>query len=258
ARSSRTSSWRWRERSATLTADTRLTGWSGRCSTVTLPDSGNRPSTPEESELSRAAMRRIGRSDQRGCAWRLSWNDSSSGSASASSTSTTQPMSDSSSGASSQSAAQASVSKLRPAKIEAAAIRSASFGVTTTTFMPCPSDAVIAPHQLAAQVARHAGHDALERHEGFAHVDAVAVHGELADGGLVRAAALLDDRHRFLHRAARLEEAREEHGVGEIAHVHRCAHLPQKPVLGEDHDAADAFLVEEAQQLVQVQVQVIL
>ena len=41
---------------------------------------------------------------------------------------------------------------------------------------------------------------------------------------LVRAAALLDDRDRLADRAARLEEAREDHRVGEVAHVDRHAH----------------------------------
>src|SRR5688572_28780560 len=88
-----------------------------------------------------------------------------------------------------------------PATASAFAVRDPSrpAGAKTTTLDSSSSvDAVIVigchqPVALAAVLGRP-GEDALERFQRLAHGDAAGAQGHLADGGLVDAAALLDDR----------------------------------------------------------------
>ena len=69
----------------------------------------------------------------------------------------------------------------------------------------------------------------------------------LADGLLVRAAALLHDGDRLADRAVGLEIAQQHDGVGQVADVDRADHrLPEEPVLRHHQERRDAPLPEIA------------
>src|SRR3546814_5524343 len=68
---------------------------------------------------------------------------------------------------------------------------------------------------------RHAGQHAVKILEWLANLDFSACHLEFADAALMLAPALLDHRDRLPHFTARFEVAHQDHGIGEIADVHR-------------------------------------
>ena len=78
-------------------------------------------------------------------------------------------------------------------------------------------------------------------------------HREVADGGVVHAAALLHDRDRLADPSLRLEVAQQDHAVGEIADVDRRVHRADQAVLREHEHRGHAVLPEVAEQLVQMQ-----
>ena len=76
---------------------------------------------------------------------------------------------------------------------------------------------------------------------------------ELADGPLVDAAALLDDRDRLPDFALRFEVAKQDHGVGQVAGIDRRLHLrADDAVMRADQQRRDALLRQIHQQLVQL------
>ena len=68
----------------------------------------------------------------------------------------------------------------------------------------------------------------------------VLVDAEFADRVLVRAGALLDDRHRAPHAAERLEIAQHDHGVGEIGDIDRLLHVADHAVLRHGQEGRHA------------------
>src|SRR3546814_16598598 len=70
---------------------------------------------------------------------------------------------------------------------------------------------------------------------------------------LVLAPALLDHRDRLPHFTARFEVAHQDHGIGEIADVHRCTHVvADQAVMRARPQRRDTPLAQKAQQLVQL------
>ena len=104
-----------------------------------------------------------------------------------------------------------------------------------------------------ADEAGHAAQHALEIVQRRADREAVAADPVLADGGFVRAGALLDDRDRAAHLPHRLEVAQQDHRVGEVGHVDRRPHVAHEPVLGHRQEGRGALPVEVLQQLMDMQ-----
>ena len=76
---------------------------------------------------------------------------------------------------------------------------------------------------VAGLVLRHAGEDAPELPERFAHLDGAVRQPELADRPFVFASALFHDGNRLPDFAARFEIPEQQHGIGQVARVHRAS-----------------------------------
>src|SRR5688572_19851895 len=101
---------------------------------------------------------------------------------------------------------------------------------------------------------RDPGHDSSEMPQGLTDADPRARDLELPDARLVGARPPLHHRDGLADGSFGLEEAQQEHAIGQIAHVDGGEHLlPHHAVLAHDADRQHAALPKVAEQLVQVQ-----
>ena len=106
---------------------------------------------------------------------------------------------------------------------------------------------------VRAFVDRHAGEDAAELAQRFTDANAALVHAEFANGALVDAAAFLHHRDRLPHFAPGFEVAQQDHGVGEVAGIHRRVHLrADDAVMRANQQRRHALLRQVHQHLVQL------
>src|SRR6185437_8929247 len=249
------SRWRRRVRTTERAALTRLIGCSGRSSTVTLPSRSMEAWVCGRTGASRLRNRMIGKSDQGGWVSRKARSGCGSSRSNASSA-TTRPAA--SPKPTRRSSKLAMVSASRPAALTMPAMTFASRPTGASTRIgPAASSVGIRP-RLEKRGSRageggNAGQHALELRQHRTHAQALAVDKELPDRRFVSSGALLHHRKRAADAPARLEEAQQQHRVGEVGEVDRGLHGADQAVLGEDHDGHHALLAEIAQQLVHLQ-----
>src|SRR5689334_1495769 len=162
-----------------------------------LPEMGKTFSINAGSEPAWEATMMSGMSDQAGCIATASWKVSSAFGSNASSTTTMQPTPARTCAAASITEGHSCASMPSLRRKPAANARSAELGETTTTFTGGAS--LVVDGLGPAEEARHAGHHTLEVDQRRPDGDAVGREADLADGVLVAAAALLQQRQRLLH-----------------------------------------------------------
>src|SRR4051812_48282275 len=152
-----------------------------------------------------------GKSDQRGCVSTACFSLATRGGPSASSATISTPAPRATSSLASCAVRQAWQAMLARSSSSHSRRASRPEGVNTSARISyrsllLRSDTLLQLLRFSAE-ARGAGQPALEPHQRFSHVDPTLAEAQLADGALVRAAALLQHRERLPHRAIRFEVA---------------------------------------------------
>src|SRR3954464_2186201 len=257
---SRTSYCRRRARSAPWMVLNTLSGRTGRSSSSTLP-SGCRNSrcfSLCRETAPRHVSRMSGKSDQRGCASTACFSLATSGGPSASSATIRTPAPRATSSLASCAVRQAWHGMLARSSSSHSRRASRPEGVNTSARISyrsllLRSDTLLQLLRFSAE-ARSAGQHALEPHQRLAHVDAARAEAQLADGALMRAATLLQDRERLPHRAVGFEVAEQQDRIGQVAHVHRRLHVAaHEAALRQRHQCGHAAPVQVREQLVQLE-----
>src|SRR3954451_11402350 len=96
---------------------------------------------------------------------------------------------------------------------------------------PVSQDLLFQERLSLADIERHAAQDSLKTVERPADGEAALDDTAYADGGFMRAGALLDDGNRAPHGAERFEIAQQDYGVGEIGYIDGCFHVADQTVL---------------------------